>query len=153
MLNIDLSGRRALVTGSSSGLGESIAMALSDAGARVAIHYRKARAAADAVVDRIARQGGTAQAFQADISVPEEVVRLFAEIGAAFGGLDVLVNNAGMDGGSANCADGDPDQWARVIAVNLQGPYYCTRQALHSMLPQKRGVIINITSVHEFIPW
>ena len=153
MLNIDLSGRRALVTGSSSGLGEAIAMALSSAGAKVAINYRNDKAVADAVVARIVQQGGAAQAFQADISMPGEVTRLFAEVGAAFGGLDILVNNAGIDGGSANCADSDPDQWARVIAVDLQGAYYCARQALQWMLPQKRGVIINITSVHEFIPW
>lgn len=153
MMTIDLSGRRALVTGSSSGLGEAIAMALSSAGAKVAINYRNDKAVADAVVARIVRQGGAAQAFQADISAPEDVTRLFAEVGAAFGGLDILVNNAGIDGGSANCADSDPDQWARVIAVDLQGSYYCARQALQWMLPQKRGVIINITSVHEFIPW
>lgn len=153
MLNIDLSGRRALVTGSSSGLGEAIAMALSSAGAKVAIHDRKEHAAAAAVVARIVQQGGTAQAFQADISVIDEVSRLFTEVGAAFGGLDILVNNAGMDGGPANCADSDPEQWARVIAVDLQGAYYCARQALQWMLPQKHGVIINITSVHEFIPW
>ncbi|GBL44346.1 3-oxoacyl-[acyl-carrier protein] reductase [Sulfuriferula multivorans] len=153
MMTIDLSGRRALVTGSSSGLGEAIAMALSSAGAKVAINYRNDKVVADAVVARIVRQGGAAQAFQADISVPEQVTRLFAEVGAAFGGLDILVNNAGIDGGAANCADSDPDQWARVIAVDLQGSYYCARQALHWMLPQKRGVIINITSVHEFIPW
>jgi glucose 1-dehydrogenase len=153
MMTIDLSGRRALVTGASSGLGEAIAMALSSAGAKVAINYRSDKAAADVVVARIVQQGGEAQAFQADISVIEEVSRLFAEVGAAFGGLDILVNNAGMDGGAANCADSDPAQWARVITVDLQGAYYCARQALQWMLPQKSGVIINITSVHEFIPW
>lgn len=153
MMTIDLSGRRALVTGSSSGLGEAIAMALSSAGAQVAIHYRQEREAAAAVVARVVQHGGLAQAFQADVSMPEEVSRLFNEVGTAFGGLDILVNNAGIDGGSANCADSDPEQWARVIAVDLQGPYYCARQALRWMLPQKRGAIINITSVHEFIPW
>lgn len=153
MMSIDLSGRRALVTGSSSGLGEAIAMALSSAGARVAINYRKDKTAADAVVARIVQQGGQAQAFQADVSVSGEVTRLFAEVGAAFGGLDILVNNAGIDGGAANCADSDPEQWARVIAVDLQGAYFCARQALQWMVPQHSGVIINITSVHEFIPW
>lgn len=154
MISIDLSGRRALVTGSGSGLGEAIAMALSSAGAQVAIHDRKERAkAAEGVVARINQQGGKAQAFEADISVIEDVSRLFSEVSAAFGGLDILVNNAGMDGGSANCVDSDPENWARVIAVDLQGAYLCARQALQWMLPQKRGVIINITSVHEFIPW
>jgi glucose 1-dehydrogenase len=153
MMQIDLSGRRALVTGSSSGLGEAIAMALASAGAQVAINYLHDKTAADAVVARIVKQGGKAQAFQADIAIPDDVTRLFAEVGAAFGGLDILVNNAGIDGGSANCADSDPEKWARVIAVDLQGAYICARQALQWMLPQKKGVIINITSVHEFIPW
>ncbi|MHB1174559.1 MAG: glucose 1-dehydrogenase [Sulfuriferula sp.] len=153
MMQIDLSGRRALVTGASSGLGEAVATALASAGAQVAINYLHDKTAADAVVARIAKQGGKAQAFQADIAITGDVTRLFEEVGAAFGGLDILVNNAGIDGGSANCAGSDPDQWARVIAVDLQGPYYCARQALQWMLPQKRGVIINITSVHEFIPW
>jgi glucose 1-dehydrogenase len=154
MMNIDLRGRRALVTGSGSGLGEAIAIAFSSAGARVAVHDRTERtAAAEAVVQRIVQQGGTAQAFYADISVDAEVSRLFTEISDAFGGLDILVNNAGMDGGAANCVESDPGQWARVIAVDLQGAYLCARQALQRMLPQKHGVIINITSVHEFIPW
>ena len=152
-MNIDLSGRRALVTGSSSGLGAAIALALSAAGATVAIHYRKESTAATALVSLIRQQGGTAQAFQADVSVVDEVSKMFAEITASFGGLDILVNNAGMDGTAANCVDSDPAKWAATIAVDLQGPYYCAQQALRWMLPQKRGVILNITSVHEFIPW
>ena len=154
MLTIDLSGRRALVTGSASGLGEAIAMALAKAGAQVAIHDRKDHSAAAATVAaRIVAQGGKAQVFHGDISVIDEVSRLFTEVTAAFGGLDILVNNAGIDGHSANCVDSDPAEWARVIAVDLQGAYYCSRQALQRMLPQKKGVIINITSVHEYIPW
>ncbi len=153
MLNIDLTGRRALVTGSSSGLGSAIALAMADAGASVAIHYLKDQRAADDVVARIRQRGGTAQAFQADVSVVSEVQRLFDEVTLAFGGLDILVNNAGMDGAAANCADSDPAQWARVLAVDLQAPYNCARLALKPMLAQQRGVIINITSVHEFIPW
>lgn len=154
MLTIDLSGRRALVTGSSSGLGEAIAMALSNAGAQVAIHDRKQHSTAAATVAaRIVQQGGKAQVFHADISVFEEVERLFSEVSAAFGGLDILINNAGIDGRAAYCVDSDPAEWARVIAVDLQGAYYCARQGLQWMLPQKKGVIINITSVHEYIPW
>jgi len=153
MLIINLTGRCALVTGASSGLGSAIALALADSGASVAIHYLKDKRAADEVVAQIRLHGGTAQAFQADVSVPAEVQRLFDEASAALGGLDILVNNAGMDGAAENCVDSDPVAWARVLAVDLQAPYDCARQALKRMLPQRRGVIINITSVHEFIPW
>lgn len=153
MITINLTGRRALVTGSSSGLGEAIAMALSAAGATIALHYHTDQSAADAVVARIHEQGGKAFAFQADVSVPAEVDRLFAEVAGTYGGIDILVNNAGMDGKPANCADSDPQRWVQVLAVDLQAPYYCTRQALRLMLAQKHGVILNITSVHEFIPW
>ncbi|MHB1678072.1 MAG: glucose 1-dehydrogenase [Sulfuriferula sp.] len=153
MMNINLASRRALVTGSSSGLGEAIAMALSAAGASVAIHYHKDQAAAESVVANIHEQGGKAYAFQADVSVRDEVARLFVEVSATFGGVDILVNNAGMDGKEANCVDSDPQNWAQVIAVDLHAPYYCTQQALRLMIAQKHGVILNITSVHEYIPW
>jgi len=153
MIAIDLSGRRALVTGASSGLGRAIALNFAAAGARVGVHYLKDRAAAEAVVAQIQQAGGEAAAFGGDVSQPAQVEKLFADVDTAFGGLDILVNNAGMDGARELCADSDPEHWQKVIAVDLQGPYYCTRQALKRMLPQRRGVILQITSVHEFIPW
>ena len=153
MISIDLSGRRALVTGASSGLGRAIALNFAAAGARVGVHYLKDRSAAEAVVAQIQQAGGEAAAFGGDVSQPAQVEKLFADVDAAFGGLDILVNNAGMDGVRELCADSDPEHWQRVIAVDLQGPYDCTRQALKRMLPQQRGVILQITSVHEFIPW
>jgi glucose 1-dehydrogenase len=153
MISIDLTGRRALVTGANSGLGRAIALNLAAAGARVGVHYLSDRVAAEAVIAEMQQSGGPAVAFGADVSQPGQVERMFAEVDAAFGGLDVLVNNAGLDGRRAMCTDSDPDHWQTVIAVDLQGPYYCTRQALKRMLPQRRGVILQITSVHEFIPW
>lgn len=153
MIGIDLSGRRALVTGSNSGLGHSIAVNLSAAGARVAIHALSDHASAEAVVKEITQAGGEAIAVYGDVSKPDQVDAMFAAVDAAFGGLDILVNNAGMDGPRELCADSIEDHWRAVIAVDLQGPYYCTRQALKRMVPQRRGVIIQITSVHEFIPW
>lgn len=153
MIPIDLAGRRALVTGANSGLGRAIALSLDAAGARVGVHYRSDRAAAEAVMTEMSRAGGQPAAFGADVGDPAQVDRMFAEVEAQFGGLDILVNNAGMDGPREACADSDPDHWKKVIAVDLQGPYYCTRQALKRMLPQRRGVILQITSVHEFIPW
>jgi glucose 1-dehydrogenase len=153
MIAIDLTGRRALVTGANSGLGRAIALNLAAAGARVGVHYLSDRTSAMTVVTEIQQAGGRADCFAADISQAAQVEALFAQVDAAFGGLDILVNNAGIDGGRSLCADSTPAQWQTVIAVDLQGPYLCTRQALRRMLPQQRGVILQITSVHEFIPW
>jgi len=153
MIPIDLSGRRALVTGANSGLGRSIALNLAAAGARVGLHYLSDRASAEAVIASMPQPGGPAAAFGADVSDLAQVERMFVEVDAAFGGLDILVNNAGLDGPREACADSDPAHWQKVIAVDLQGSYYCARQALKRMLPQRRGVILQITSVHEFIPW
>ncbi len=158
MIGIDLSGRRALVTGSSSGLGRATAEALAAAGARVAIHYRSTHDAADqkAALDlasSLSRPGATAPAYPADISDPAAVEALFTALDRDFGGLDILVNNAGIDGPYATCAESDPGAWETVIRIDLLGPYYCARQALRRMIPKKQGVILNITSVHEFIPW
>ncbi|MBU6460468.1 MAG: glucose 1-dehydrogenase [Proteobacteria bacterium] len=153
MIGIDLSGRRALVTGASSGLGRSIACHLARCGARVAINYLKDGKAADAVVSEIRQSGGEAFAVQANVSEKTEVDRLFSAVDTTLGGLDILVNNAGMDGLRENCAQSEPDHWESVLKVDLFGPYYCTRQALLRMQPQKKGVILQVTSVHEFIPW
>ncbi|MGB8328404.1 MAG: glucose 1-dehydrogenase [Steroidobacteraceae bacterium] len=153
MIAIDLTGRRALVTGANSGLGRAIALSLAQAGARVAVHALNDKPSAEAVVAQIRQAGGEAQAVYGDITQPAQVAAFFAAVDAAFGGLDILVNNAGIDGARALCADSDPARWQSVIAVDLQGPYDCTRQALRRMVAQARGVIINITSVHEFIPW
>ncbi|EQD52526.1 short-chain dehydrogenase/reductase SDR [mine drainage metagenome] len=158
MLGIDLSGRRALITGSSSGLGRAMAEAFAEAGARIAVHYRSPddladQAAAQAVAAAINQSGGQAQVFAADISQASQVDSLFKAIDTSFGGLDILVNNAGMDGAHALCSDSDIGAWETVVRVDLFGAYYCARQALQRMNRQKRGVILNITSVHEFIPW
>ena len=153
MIHLDLQGRWALVTGASGGLGRAIAETLAAAGAEVAVHYRKGKDEADAVVDSISKAGGKAQSFQADISDPAAVEKLVQQIEQAFGGLDILVNNAGMDGPRALVGDDDPQIWEKVLSVDLLGPYYCARAAIPRMEKLQGGVIINITSVHEFIPW
>lgn len=153
MITIDLSGRRALVTGANSGLGRAIALNLAAAGAHVAVHALNDTVSAEAVVKQIQQAGSGAVAVYGDVSQPAQVEKIFADVDTALGGLDILVNNAGLDGVRAMCAESDPQRWQTVIAVDLQGPYYCTRQALKRMLPQRRGVILQITSVHEFIPW
>ncbi|MHB8254154.1 MAG: glucose 1-dehydrogenase [Acidiferrobacter sp.] len=153
MISIDLSGKRALVTGSSSGLGAAMALMLAKAGAHVAIHYRHEVESAQRIVQQIVAIGGRAQAFGADVGDSDAVAKLFTQVDEALGGLDILINNAGMDGAHELCVASDPKRWERIVAVDLLGPYYCAREALMRMEGQKKGVILNITSVHEFIPW
>lgn len=145
-----LRGRKALVTGGSSGIGEAIAHALAEAGAEVAInffgHPENAR--------RVARSiGRKTLALAADVSDPKAVAGMFRRLDREWGGIDLLVNNAGIDGRKALAWEGDEGDWARVIGTNLSGPYYCSRHALAGMVARRRGVIVNITSVHEEIAW
>lgn len=153
MIPIDLSGKKALVTGSSSGLGAQIAKYLAKAGAQIAIHYNKEEKEAHDVANDIIKEQTKVEIFQADVSDITQVEKLFQGIDEKMGGLDILVNNAGIDGKRVYCVDSDSKEWEEVIKINLLGPYYCSKEALKRMIPQKSGVIIQITSVHEFIPW
>jgi NAD(P)-dependent dehydrogenase (short-subunit alcohol dehydrogenase family) len=152
-MEIRLSTRRALVTGANSGIGESIARELASAGARVAVNYVVNPEAAEAVVAGIRTGGGEAVALEADVADAGQVGAMFAEIDRAWGGLDILVNNAGIDGTRALSWDADPNEWERVLRVNLFGAFHCAREALKRMVGQRNGVILNLTSVHEKIPW
>jgi len=154
MITIDLKDRAALVTGASGGLGQAISKTLAAAGARVAVHYRKGEETkVQALLEALRAQGGTAEAFSADISDAADVTALVAAVEKRFGGLDILVNNAGIDGPRQPVGEDDIKAWAQVLAVDLFGPYYCARAAIPVMAKRRRGVIVNITSVHEFIPW
>jgi glucose 1-dehydrogenase len=153
MLNIDLSGKRALVTGGNSGIGEAIVGKLAAAGADVAINFVVDPDAAEAVAARVRAQGHKALTRRADISYPAEVQKMFAQMTAEWGGIDILVNNAGIDGAPALGWEAGTEAWRKVLEVNLFGTFYCCREALGRMVPQRAGVIINMTSVHEIIPW
>jgi glucose 1-dehydrogenase len=153
IMNNQLDGKRALVTGASSGIGEAIATALAEAGAKVGVNYRGQEEAAQNVVQRIQKRRGEAFAVQADVSDPEAVARMFRQMDERWGGIDILVNNAGVDGDRASGWEADLDAWRKVIEVNLFGPFYCANQALKRMVPQQSGVILNISSVHEIIAW
>jgi NAD(P)-dependent dehydrogenase (short-subunit alcohol dehydrogenase family) len=152
-LEIRLDGQRALVTGGNSGIGAAITLALAAAGAKVAINFLTHPEAAAAMVQQIQSQGGTALALQADVSDPEAVAGMFGRLDAAWGGVDVLINNAGLDGARAMAWEADLAAWRKVIEVNLYGAFYCAREALRRMVPQKRGVVLSISSVHEQIAW
>jgi len=153
MLNIDLSGRRALVTGGNSGIGAAIVTSLAAAGADVAINYLTHPEIAETGAAAVRTAGTRSLTLQADVSDPAAVAAMFAQIDTAWGGLDILVNNAGIDGAAATGAEADLEAWRRVIEINLFGAFYCAREALRRMLPQRRGVILNMSSVHEVIPW
>ncbi len=152
-MEITLQGKRALVTGANSGLGEAVARDLGAAGARVAVNYLVNPAAADEVVRGIRERGGEALAVRADVADQAAVAAMFAAVDEAWGGLDVLVNNAGIDGARAAAWEADPAEWERVLRVDLVGPFLCARQALKRMVAQRHGVVLNVTSVHEKIAW
>lgn len=152
-VEIALRGARALVTGANSGLGEAMARELAAAGARVAVNYVVDPDAAERVARGMRERGGEALAVRADVSDPASVGSMFAAVDQAWGGLDILVNNAGIDGTRAVAWEADPEEWQRVLRVDLFGPFLCAREALKRMVAQRRGVVLNVTSVHEKIAW
>ena len=91
--------------------------------------------------------------MQADISDAAQVTAMFAQLDQQWGGVDALINNAGIDGAQAMAWEADPEKWDRVLRVNLYGSFLCARSALQRMVPQKSGVILNMSSVHERIAW
>ncbi|WP_417310419.1 3-oxoacyl-ACP reductase FabG [Devosia sp.] len=153
MLSIDLSGKRALVTGANSGIGEAVALMLAEAGADVVVNFVAHKEAADDVVAKIAAKGRRAFAYEADISAPDQVAAMFDKMTTEWGGIDILVNNAGIDGKSSPAWSADFKSWKQVIDINLCGTFLCCQQALSRMTAQKAGAIVNMSSVHETIPW
>jgi|SRR5690242_3310979 len=152
-MNIQLNGKRALVTGGNSGIGEAIALALGKAGAKVAVNYVSHPEAAQDLVKRIQAMSTDAMAIEADVSNADSVKQMFAQMDKAWGGIDILINNAGIDGGRAFAWEAKPEVWKKVIEVNLYGAFHCAREALQRMVPQKSGVILSTSSVHEIIAW
>ena len=152
-MEIRLDGKRALVTGANSGLGEAMALALADAGADVAVNYVVNPEAAEDLVRRIKAKGRRAVALEADVSDPAAVARMFTEMDESLGGIDILLNNAGVDGHKALSWEAEVAQWQKVIQINLLGAYYCAREALRRMTAQRSGVVLCTSSVHEVIAW
>ena len=152
-MTISLESKRVVVTGGSSGLGEATAVAAAAAGAKVAIVYSHDSNKARAVVAKIGATGAEAFAIKADVSNPKAVAKLFAAVDKRWGGIDILVNNAGIDGKRALAWKADYKEWSRVMEINLAGVFLCSAEALKRMVPKKSGVILNVTSVHEVIPW
>lgn len=142
----NLAGQVALVTGASRGIGRAIAVALAARGCRVFVNYTAGAEAAQATVDACTQAGGSASAVQFDVASSEAADGAISAIHKEAGRLDVLVNNAGIarDGLLIRYKDED---WRRVLAVNLDGAFYCSRAAAKIMMRARQGRIINISSI------
>jgi len=143
---IDLSGRVAVITGASRGIGRAIAMVLAAQGAKVVVNYRANAEAANEIVQAITAKGGEAVTVQADVRSADEVARLIQAALDRFGRLDILVNNAGTTRDTLLVRMQEAD-WDLVLDTNLKGTFHCTKAVQRVMIKQRYGRIINITSV------
>jgi 3-oxoacyl-[acyl-carrier protein] reductase len=146
-----LDGKVAIVTGGSKGIGRSIAAGLLAAGARVAISGRSASALKEAAAELGKGDGGGAHAgrlltVEGDVSSEQDAAKLINQTVERFGGLDILINNAGI-GRFANIADMSTEDWHAIIGTNLTGAFFCTRAALPHLKQRGGGYIINISSL------
>jgi 2-dehydro-3-deoxy-L-rhamnonate dehydrogenase (NAD+) len=142
---IDLSGRFAVVTGGAQGIGRAIVERFLDSGAAVAIWDRD-RKLADATAGELKARNRVA-AVAVDVTKLAEVERARDETTAAFGRIDILINNAGIAGPNVKTWDYPPAAWAQVMAVNLDGPFHCCRALVPGMIAQNYGRIVNIASI------
>ena len=152
-MDLRLSGKRVLVTGGNSGLGAAMCRAFAAEQARVAINYLVHPEQTEQLAAQLRALGSDVLALKADVSQADAVGAMFGQIDAAWGGLDVLVNNAGIDGPRALTWEADASAWNQVLHINLTGAFLCAREALKRMVVQRSGVIINTSSVHELIAW
>lgn len=155
-----LTGQRALVTGANSGIGRGVAIALGKAGAKVVVNYLSNEEGANEVVDEIKAGGSDALAIRADVSKEDQVQAMFREMIDAWGSIDILVANAGVQR-DADFTEMTLQEWQFVIDVNLTGQFLCAREAAREfvrrgIVPElscSAGKIICMSSVHEVIPW
>jgi 3-oxoacyl-[acyl-carrier protein] reductase len=140
-----LTGKIALVTGASRGLGRSIASTLAQAGATVIVNYHANQAAAEAVVQEIEQQQGRAFALQADVADAAAVTQLFEQIRGVAGEVDIVVNNAGI-GVPKPFLDITPDDWQQVLQTNLTSAFLVSQAAIPAMMAKGFGRLITISS-------
>jgi len=152
MINcIDLSNKNVLVTGGSQGIGAAICSALAACGANVVINYLENKERAEALAKSLLAYNVRVLTFQADISKQDEVNKMFSYIDENLGVMDVLVNNAGCET-IDHAVDLDLNEWDRIFDVNVKGAFHCAQLAGRRMIENKRGVIINISSIHDKVP-
>jgi len=146
-----LKGKRALVTGASRGIGRAVAISLAQAGADVAVNDIKFEDSCDELTKIIEGYGNRVGVYTADIANRQQVSKMIDEIAVDFGGIDILINNAGISpkhgGLKKPIYEMEPDEWERVIQVNLTGAFYCTRYVAPIMIKGGWGRIVNISSM------
>ena len=142
----DLTGRTILVTGGSRGIGRAIALELGAAGARVGVHYRERRESAEEVVARLHDRGVEAKAFAADVTEPDQVVRLLDAVGAWSGRLEGLVTSAGIYRGPT-VDEVDAEEWQKVIRTDLEGSFWTVRSALPWLRKGDRPAVVTLSSI------
>jgi 3-oxoacyl-[acyl-carrier protein] reductase len=145
-MDLSLDGKAALVTGAGRGIGRAVALELASMGAAVAINYSARAADAAAVVTAIEAAGGRAVAIRGDVSDPSTAAGLVAQAMEQLGGVDVLVNNAGITRDNLALRMKD-SEWLEVLGVDLSGAFYCARAALRPMLKAHWGRIVNVASI------
>ena len=141
-----LEGHVALVTGASRGIGRAVALRLADEGAAIAVNYNSGEAPAQELVDEISDNGGEALAIQADVADEAQVKSMVAQVRKQWNRLDILVNNAGIRNDRLLMRM-NTREWDDTLNVNLRGAFFCTRAVLPLMVRQRRGRIINMSSV------
>ena len=143
---MDFTGRVAVVTGGSRGIGRSIALRLAASGAKVVVNYHSNEAAANEVVEQVRADGGDAIAVQGDVSQPVQAQALIEAAQKAYGRVDILVNNAGTTRDTLILRMSEED-WDVVVDTNLKGTFNCIKAATRPMMRQRYGRIVNVTSV------
>jgi 3-oxoacyl-[acyl-carrier protein] reductase len=143
---MQLTGRTALVTGGSRGIGRAIALALAEEGADVAVNYVSNETQAKQVVERIHKVGRKAILAQADVADFPDTFRMAQDVLKEFGHLDILINNAGINS-DKTFVKMDHASWRKVLAINLDGVFNCTKVFIDQMIKQNYGRVVNITSV------
>ncbi len=141
-----LTGRTALVTGGSRGIGRAIALGLAEEGADVAVNYVSSEAAAQDVVDQIRKMGRRAILARADVGDYPDTFRMAQQVLGEFGHLDILVNNAGVSS-DKTFVKMDHASWRKVLSTNLDGVFNCAKVFVEQMIAQQYGRVVNITSV------
>lgn len=143
----DLLGKKILVTGASSGIGEAIARLLGEAGAQVGVHYHQRKKEAQEIVDAIKLSGGVAESFQANLIHSNERDTLIPAMLETFGALDGLVNNAGAPQGKNSFPEVMQDEWQKTFELNVQSAFFLAQNAFAYMQTHGGGRIVNISSI------
>ncbi|MFD1928734.1 3-oxoacyl-[acyl-carrier-protein] reductase [Sporosarcina siberiensis] len=139
-------GKAAIVTGASRGIGREIALQLAKEGAKVAVNYSGSKDKADEVVQLITDSGGEAFAIQADVSQTDSVKNMVDQTLERFGSIDILVNNAGITRDNLLMRMKE-DEWDDVLNINLKGVFLCTKGVTRQMMRQRAGKIVNVASI------